>query len=749
MTPSELKTLLDDALKQLKTPSEIASVTKTKSRLSETIRDFQKGIDNALDKNKLLWIGVVGQMKAGKSSFLNSLLFNGETILPIAATPMTAGLTTLEYTDSHNHMEICYYSNEDWSIIKEEADTYGKLLYTLLDERPELRGNKKTIEREMKKRATSSQISSAELVEMLTPEASEKIGSEPFTIDFQDVRELQEHLTDLVGANGRFTSVVSMLKIYLNHERLKGLKIVDTPGVNDPVTSREVITHQFLHKCHGVFMLSRADHAFGNSDKTFMDQRLSAVGINAILLIGSQFDLVLNNPQYEGKRLSDAVSEATRSLSSSFEKSRKLLLPETSKAICSVIFSAGMAQSVYTKLKTTNYDVHSANLNRFEENFWSNLCEQYPNDFSTPEEIEKSLTLLANFSAIKKVMNDNFLKRKNEIRRKKYTAYLTEQSKLLKAVLDKAIRSVKDELDFFNSSSVDKLKSEIEALKDSTESMVKPLQICIDKRAKSLQTDWTSIEQRQLSKSGVKVECGCLPTSSNTVYYTRTSTSFLKRTRSSYVYVDVINRESAKERQRSAMESYRQYVDEKWDDIINQFITGMLKEMVEKLQALNPVLAGSSMLLSNIVRDIFEVKLEDFKVLILSDILSNSISGMNEFVNKTDLTSFNTSLGRMSENDADQKIKQQASEKREAARKGLQTRDDEFMRRINDSANSSIKQIVQILKEFRSDISENLNEATEKILAEKTKMFSNKQKTIDELNQCINCLETIKRNING
>lgn len=48
-------------------------------------------------EQQLLSIGIMGQVKAGKSSFLNALLFGGKPILPEAATPKTANLTKISY----------------------------------------------------------------------------------------------------------------------------------------------------------------------------------------------------------------------------------------------------------------------------------------------------------------------------------------------------------------------------------------------------------------------------------------------------------------------------------------------------------------------------------------------------------------------------------------------------------------------------------------------------------------------------
>ena len=51
-----------------------------------------------LDKieNDTLTIGVIGQMKCGKSTFLNSFVFEND-ILPSATTPMTAALSVITY----------------------------------------------------------------------------------------------------------------------------------------------------------------------------------------------------------------------------------------------------------------------------------------------------------------------------------------------------------------------------------------------------------------------------------------------------------------------------------------------------------------------------------------------------------------------------------------------------------------------------------------------------------------------------
>ena len=72
---------------------------------------------------KLLQIGIVGGVKAGKSSILNALIFDGKSILPKAATPMTASLTTLSYGEELE-VNIEYFTKEDLLNIKNKADIY-------------------------------------------------------------------------------------------------------------------------------------------------------------------------------------------------------------------------------------------------------------------------------------------------------------------------------------------------------------------------------------------------------------------------------------------------------------------------------------------------------------------------------------------------------------------------------------------------------------------------------------------------
>jgi hypothetical protein len=84
--------------------------------------------------DRTLRIGVVGRMKAGKSSLLNALLFSGNSVLPKAATPMTAALTTISWGESVS-AEVEFYSAEDQRDIARKAQEYTAQFESIVAEK--------------------------------------------------------------------------------------------------------------------------------------------------------------------------------------------------------------------------------------------------------------------------------------------------------------------------------------------------------------------------------------------------------------------------------------------------------------------------------------------------------------------------------------------------------------------------------------------------------------------------------------
>ncbi|GAA8094446.1 hypothetical protein HpNP4_20330 [Helicobacter pylori] len=84
------KTLQKQSLQERARPFISENAVIKTEELEKTLKEMQ-------DTDRNLKVGIIGRVKAGKSSLLNALIFEGKEVLPKAATPMTASLTVLKY----------------------------------------------------------------------------------------------------------------------------------------------------------------------------------------------------------------------------------------------------------------------------------------------------------------------------------------------------------------------------------------------------------------------------------------------------------------------------------------------------------------------------------------------------------------------------------------------------------------------------------------------------------------------------
>ena len=104
-------------------PSELGDCTC--ETLSVSSSELMKQYNEKMNPHRLLHIGLVGRVKAGKSSLLNSLFFGGKDILPKAATPMTAALTMLNYSEKP-YVKINFFTQDDYDRLKTKSDDYNR-----------------------------------------------------------------------------------------------------------------------------------------------------------------------------------------------------------------------------------------------------------------------------------------------------------------------------------------------------------------------------------------------------------------------------------------------------------------------------------------------------------------------------------------------------------------------------------------------------------------------------------------------
>lgn len=235
------------------------------STLEKLVANFKYKTEDFYRTERKLNIGVIGQVKAGKSSFLNTLLFNGKDILPKASTPKTATLTKMEYSD-RNIISIEYYSVDEWEILKENAAV-------------DLDDDVYTAAREIVGMVERNGVE---------PDAYLKKGHDEIEFDTYD--NLIANLNNYVGEDGKFTPIVKAVTLYLNKEEFKGLSIVDTPGLNDPIASRTIRTKEFMEVCDVVFFLSQSGSFLDKSDWVLLASQLPQKGVKKLVLVASKYD---------------------------------------------------------------------------------------------------------------------------------------------------------------------------------------------------------------------------------------------------------------------------------------------------------------------------------------------------------------------------------------------------------------------------------------------------------------------------
>lgn len=262
-------------------------------------------IQRAQQDARKLSIGIVGAMKAGKSSFLNACIFGGKDILPKAATPMTAALTRIRYSETPQ-ATVHFYERKDWEKIEDNAQKYDEQLNTKYSNYCKIydRSHADSTESVCSKQAFERTLFQQDVSEVLksAKELTQMVGSNSAILEHlgdADVLDgdIMAKLQDYVGARGRFTPIVNYVELEVNLPELEDLEIVDTPGLNDPIVSRSYATRQFLRACDVVVLLSPCSQFMDANTVGLMANGLPDNGVRKVIVVGSKLDSgLLNEP---------------------------------------------------------------------------------------------------------------------------------------------------------------------------------------------------------------------------------------------------------------------------------------------------------------------------------------------------------------------------------------------------------------------------------------------------------------------
>ncbi len=204
-----------------------------------------------------LQIGVVGKMKTGKSALVNALIFKGD-ILPSSSKPMTVTLTKITYGDEDSS-SVEFISADDLAEIRNVANYDGND-----DSKIPLRDN------------------ATEILEKLPDDYQNYLGKVIENIPNTD-------LESYVAADGKYSGLVKSVSMQINKPELRGITIIDTPGFNDPVSSRGETTKKFLSDCHVILFVHNED-GYDEVDGELLTSQIEYAGVSKIVEVFNRMD---------------------------------------------------------------------------------------------------------------------------------------------------------------------------------------------------------------------------------------------------------------------------------------------------------------------------------------------------------------------------------------------------------------------------------------------------------------------------
>lgn len=440
--------------------------------------EWKKHLEEIQQEGRFLRIGIVGRVKAGKSSLLNALLFDGRDVLPKAATPMTAALTMIKYADSIS-AEVEFFSQSDIDDFrgKYEAyqDEFKKRENAALEEQKARDPEKvaapekarKKAEREMKNSSLAAYYDQYKRIHNIlksNPSYESNLGkTKELKADSYD--KLMDELQQYVGAEGKFMPLTKSVTLSIPEESLQGLEIIDTPGLNDPVQSRSMRTENELAKCDAVLVISPAGQFLSQNDTELLDKLVNVQGTQEIYLIASQSDNQLYGQEYNDDYPSQTYQQIVDTLTASRNRILEgsdipnTIVEKMNKHPVLCVSSMG-----YSLLKNINKP--DENWNSGEKTLYGNLMMKFPL-LSSREILREQLNKIANIDVVQGIIKD-LRERKTEILKDSLQKFETSKKNLLEKYRDKWIEEIETEIKEIEKGDIEEAKQELQNLQQKT-----------------------------------------------------------------------------------------------------------------------------------------------------------------------------------------------------------------------------------------------------------------------------------------
>lgn len=460
---------LENIIQKYNLQEEIDLITNNTQILSS--KQIKARLEELQNDKRLIRIGILGVVKAGKSSLINSLVFKGKSVLPKAITPKTAALSILEYKDTLS-AEIIFYSDDEINEMKEEYEQYKIKLEEYKNEELEKLQDDYYDEDEIEFLQTQAlSLATSRLANNLTLKASydnyskilENINYMPKQENLKIIPNSEEELglklQEYTSNDGVYQPFTKEVKIFIPKDELKDIMIVDTPGIDDSVRSREKRTKEYLHKCDVVFVLFRASKFLTSTESNFIKMLKEKNENREIFIIASRIDEIFEDENEFGNiaNLDDLNTKIKNRENTYTQRVKKNYQAELEKGFIldnltdnysknPVISTSGLLFSLYSNLLN---DIPLDSDEEFQLNRLKN--EVLPNCLTTRDETLKALLMISNISRLKEELD--------KIRTKKEQILQNDEENFIKTCI-KDIKCIKSEL-------ISKFNNELQTIKNT------------------------------------------------------------------------------------------------------------------------------------------------------------------------------------------------------------------------------------------------------------------------------------------
>ncbi len=262
------------------------------------------------------------------------------------------------------------------------------------------------------------------------------------------------------------------VQISLNNPNLKDLEVIDTPGVNDPIASREERTKALLKDCDVVFIISPSNQFLTDSDMSLFDRVSNKEGLQEIYFVASQADSAvgsMSEVEKSNQHLPTAFENAQKSLSSQLNSITGALIENYpnqreifEKAIKNgVILASGACFSMYKDFKNQASWERNQKTEEYH-NALQNLKDAYPDAFNSVDKSKESLLLLSNMGAIEERL-EKAAKEKEKIMSQKWQNYVQSQANNLHSLIVQLLQDLEEEKKRVKNADISAIKKQIRA----------------------------------------------------------------------------------------------------------------------------------------------------------------------------------------------------------------------------------------------------------------------------------------------